>query len=121
MLFILFKAIILSSDPSDKKKVEFLYPRCAEGIQGTLDFKEEQTSDHVLRLEYSIEAVLTNRYRGTRVESSISFFAEVTNRTEDNIALPSPLACKIASKSGEFRFVQKARIDTDTDTITFFA
>jgi hypothetical protein len=118
MLFILFKAIIPSSDPFNKKKVQFLYPRCAEGIQGTLNVKKEETSDHVLRLEYTIEAVITNRYRGTPVESSISFFTEIQEANQDS--LPSPLACKIASRTGEFRFVQKARIDNN-DTITFFA
>jgi hypothetical protein len=116
MLFVLFKATILLSSPP---VVEFLYPRYSEGTQGTIDIQTAFLPDTQQdRHTYTIDIDLKRRYHTTTIPSSLSFFVDAP--TGQSLSASS-LIGTIISKSGEFRFVQKIRLDADTNLITFYA
>jgi len=115
MLFVLFKATIIPSSPV----VEFLYPRYTEGTQGTIDIQTTFLPDTQQdRHTYTIEIELKRRYHTAIIPSSLSFFVDAP---AGQSLSTSSLIGTITSKSGELRFVQKIRLDADTNLITFYA
>jgi hypothetical protein len=115
MLFVLFKATFIPS----ATLVEFLYPRYIEGTQGTIDIQTTYLPDTQQdRHTYTIEIDFKRRYPTAIIPSSLSFFVDAP--TGQSLSISS-LIGTIISKSGEFRFVQKIRLDADTNLITFYA
>lgn len=118
---VLFKGIIRTSQSEDrhKKEVEFLHPRYSEGARGMLEIITTSLNETQDRHTYHVSIDLPRRYRPNgSFPSSISFY--VDGPTGQPLTGGS-LGCTVLSKSGELRYVQKIRLDADTDLLTFYA